>query len=117
MVGGGDLGYMEERWPLSEERISIPEGYDHPLTQKYLDAVDDEVIPFLTDVYHIEVEDFHTYYVGHIGIWVHNTKAAGEVYPEYVSPKDLQAKHDARIKVPDDSPVYETSYMNMFNKN
>lgn len=74
LVGdGGDLGYMEERWPSSEERISIPEGYDHPLTKKYLDAVDDEVIPFLTDVYNIEVEDFHTYYVGHIGICVYDS--------------------------------------------
>ena len=24
-------------------------------------------------VYNIEVEDFHTYYVDHFGLWVHNT--------------------------------------------
>ncbi|MGZ5029302.1 MAG: polymorphic toxin-type HINT domain-containing protein [Methylobacter sp.] len=24
-------------------------------------------------VYNFEVEDFHTYYVGELGVWVHNT--------------------------------------------
>jgi hypothetical protein len=27
-------------------------------------------------VYNLEVEDFHTYYVSHMGIWVHNTNCA-----------------------------------------
>jgi hypothetical protein len=27
---------------------------------------------FRTTVYNIEVEDFHTYYVGKAGMWVHN---------------------------------------------
>lgn len=26
-------------------------------------------------VYHLEVEDFHTYYVGELGIWVHNNSS------------------------------------------
>jgi hypothetical protein len=46
-----------------------------------------------TDVYNIEVEDFHTYYVGKIGIWVHNVdcekleimpSASGEAPPARV---------------------------------
>jgi hypothetical protein len=28
-------------------------------------------------VYNLEVEDFHTYYVGEHGIWVHNTNCGG----------------------------------------
>ena len=32
----------------------------------------------LQTVYNIEVEDYHTYYVGHIGVWVHNTNC-GEI--------------------------------------
>ncbi|HEY6529673.1 MAG TPA: polymorphic toxin-type HINT domain-containing protein [Cellvibrionaceae bacterium] len=28
---------------------------------------------FLTPVYNFEVEEFHTYYVGNVGVWVHNT--------------------------------------------
>jgi hypothetical protein len=33
--------------------------------------------PFLTTkVYNIEVEDFHTYYVGELGVWVHNANCA-----------------------------------------
>jgi hypothetical protein len=30
-------------------------------------------------VYNIEVEDFHTYFVGPFGVWVHNTKEVGKV--------------------------------------
>ena len=28
---------------------------------------------YRTKVYNFEVEDFHTYYVGNLGAWVHNT--------------------------------------------
>ena len=27
---------------------------------------------YTTTVYNLEVEDFHTYYVGKAGVWVHN---------------------------------------------
>ena len=27
--------------------------------------------PLLVDTYHIEVEDFKTYFVGELGLWVH----------------------------------------------
>jgi hypothetical protein len=30
-------------------------------------------VPFRTTVYNIEVEDYHTYFVGRRGVWVHNT--------------------------------------------
>lgn len=28
-------------------------------------------------VYNLEVEDYHTYYVGAVGIWVHNANCSG----------------------------------------
>lgn len=31
------------------------------------------------DVYNFEVEDFHTYYVGELGVWVHNTNCFEEL--------------------------------------
>jgi hypothetical protein len=35
---------------------------------------------FKVVVYNLEVEDFHTYYVGELGIWVHNTSSgSGDV--------------------------------------
>ena len=34
---------------------------------------------FYTKVYNFEVEDFHTYYVGAKGVWVHNTSCAENV--------------------------------------
>lgn len=35
----------------------------------------EDVTLFKTTVYNIEVEDFHTYFVGELGVWVHNTCA------------------------------------------
>lgn len=34
---------------------------------------------FRPAVYNLEVEDDHTYYVGQLGVWVHNTNCAGDV--------------------------------------
>lgn len=39
--------------------------------------------PKLSTVYNLEIEDYHTYFVGEHGIWVHNTK---EVLPEAKKP-------------------------------
>jgi len=38
------------------------------------DVTESEFGLYRTKVYNIEVEDYHTYYVGDIGAWVHNTK-------------------------------------------
>jgi hypothetical protein len=35
----------------------------------------------LCDVYNIEVEDYHTYFVGEEGVWVHNTNCGMEQLP------------------------------------
>ena len=36
------------------------------------------VLPNHTDtVYNIEVDDFHTYHVGKVGVWVHNADCCG----------------------------------------
>lgn len=28
-------------------------------------------VPSLVDTYHIEIEDFQTYFVGELGLWIH----------------------------------------------
>ncbi len=43
------------------------EEHDHPMYQ-----VPEEFL-FRLPVYNLEVEDFHTYYVGELGVWVHNS--------------------------------------------
>ncbi len=48
---------------------------------------------FRATVYNIEVEDFHTYYVGEVGVWVHNKNIA--VRPE-VGGQRLSAAFVAR---------------------
>lgn len=71
----------------SEKFIIIPSDSSDPLSKLlrpegcgigYADDFTEDNINYLVRhfyqyVYNIEVEDFHTYYVGHAGIWVHNT--------------------------------------------
>ena len=74
---GGDFWYydaeLNESWPSS-----LPEGATyvtaaHGLFDDLYDAEDPE---FRDRVYNIEVEDFHTYFVGDYGLWVHNKRSA-----------------------------------------
>lgn len=52
-----NVGYDWENWPLSER--------------------DEDLYRFFrTTVYNIEVEDYHTYFVGELGVWVHNANCA-----------------------------------------
>lgn len=41
-------------------------------------VVDDEDQFYRSDVFYIEVDDFHTYYVGDLGVWVHNANCPNE---------------------------------------
>ncbi|MBC3936114.1 hypothetical protein H8K47_12135 [Undibacterium sp. CY7W] len=62
------------------DRIQALES-EHPLyKQLALEEAEksEENYPYLKlPVCNLEVEDFHTYYVGKIGIWVHNTNCGG----------------------------------------
>lgn len=42
-------------------------------TENWIDPETDMPVVFTTTVYNIEVEDWHTYFVGTTGLWVHNT--------------------------------------------
>ncbi|HMV22554.1 MAG TPA: polymorphic toxin-type HINT domain-containing protein, partial [Rhodocyclaceae bacterium] len=67
---------------------------------------------FKTRVYNLEVEDFHTYYVGELGVWVHNRNCVG-----------LELLNPARgARVPDSTQIFETqgqlsSFINRFVNN
>lgn len=73
----GDRLYEEgTTWDFSQfppESINCFECFDEENwpVDKFNDA-----IPFTATVYNIEVEDWHTYFVGETGLWVHNTGAA-----------------------------------------
>lgn len=79
-----NVGWTSNRWPESmrgygslwdyaEHRLVAPEAYalediswgEHPAPY------------FKAPVYNLEVEDFHTYYVGEHGLWVHNQNCGG----------------------------------------
>ena len=49
-------------------------GYD---SDKWAASDDDMYLPFRTTVYNIEIEDYHTYFVGEHGVWVHNANCDG----------------------------------------
>jgi len=53
-------------------------------------------------VYNIEVEDFHTYFVGSFGVWVHNTKEVGKpVYVQELKLSDAAAQPKGQKYRPD----------------
>ena len=61
----------------------IPEelAYDY---EKWADPTNETRARYTTTVYNFEVEDWHTYFVGKMGVWVHNTnclEATLEVAP------------------------------------
>ena len=62
------------------------------------DILDDEVEdPFLRlTVYNLEVEDFHTYYVGKHGVWVHNQNCNGLTFDVQGNAPKLTAKQTER---------------------
>jgi hypothetical protein len=56
---------------------------------------------YLTPVYNFEVEEFHTYYVGDAGIWVHNTNCSvAESLAAIRKKQDLES-----VCFPSDTPV------------
>lgn len=57
----------KDQWPWVMNDFQDEDGF--------LDRNDDEIADdwvYKTRVYNFEVEDFHTYYVGELGVWVHN---------------------------------------------
>ncbi len=85
LTGRGDLwDYANRKYVATGvkaiERIQELES-EHPLyKQLALEEAEksEDNYPYLKlPVYNLEVEDFHTYYVGEIGIWVHNTNCGG----------------------------------------
>jgi transcription-repair coupling factor (superfamily II helicase) len=48
-------------------------AFDMETLPEMLELIERKSNIFYDDVYNIEVEEFHTYFVGEAGIWVHNT--------------------------------------------
>jgi Pretoxin HINT domain len=62
------------RYDYQNARALPMGGFDDVVTETVLHSDD----PFLkVTVYNIEVEDYHTYYVGKTGFWVHNVDCEG----------------------------------------
>jgi hypothetical protein len=74
----GWIGWMVDEpgglWDFEKQR-EVP-GPDVDAIESIYNGQDPD--PFLkVPVYNLEVEDFHTYFVGEHGIWVHNTNCGG----------------------------------------
>lgn len=79
-----NVGWTSNRWPESMRGYgSLWDYAEHRLVASEAYALEDisfEEHPdpyFKAPVYNLEVEDFHTYYVGEHGIWVHNQNCGG----------------------------------------
>ena len=64
-----DYGYSEEKYVDSFRKIDI--SGNTLLTKKYEKVLNTQT-KFEVPVYNLEVEDFHTYFIGIDGLWVHN---------------------------------------------
>ena|GEM_PF-5989374 len=53
----------------THEEVAENESLFKDLKRSFLEGADTEY--YTATVYNIEVEDFHTYYVGYAGVWVH----------------------------------------------
>lgn len=55
--------------------LGVPDYFsDKFLIEANWDENEDPIFdPYLTTVYNFELEDYHTYFVGELGVWVHNT--------------------------------------------
>jgi hypothetical protein len=68
-------------------RDSAQRGYVRPVKSDFADddgfmlrnecEESQNVWSYKCSVYNFEVEDFHTYYVGEFGVWVHNSDCSG----------------------------------------
>ncbi|OTG97680.1 hypothetical protein B9T30_14065 [Acinetobacter sp. ANC 4973] len=75
-INGDAYAYEQGRFKESEYSEYIDENYDAQWTEEEIAADDhksDESSYYMATVYNIEVEDYHTYFVGKTGVWVHNT--------------------------------------------
>ena len=69
---------------MSEGNYLIREDNRIPFVEGYAEADAAEKIPYTTDVYTIEVTDFHTYFIGLFGLLVHNKDRIGNSSPPHL---------------------------------
>jgi Pretoxin HINT domain len=90
LLANGSQGWITHMVPVygSRENPEVGWFYDRmrecsmfvfgPLVDVRFGMFDEPPVDYLTDVYSLEVEDFHTYFVDRPGVWVHNTSPARE---------------------------------------
>lgn len=62
----------EDHWPLADH-IVVGDIEKHPFLKEIVIYLENPQYHFACiEVFNIEVEDFHTYFVGELGLWVHD---------------------------------------------
>lgn len=69
----GSSLWKYERWKPEEASAPYQDGYPLDAIVAIAEIYDSPDPNFKTTVYNLEVEDSHTYFVGELGVWVHNT--------------------------------------------
>lgn len=67
------------------ESLQVIQDHQVPYNDSRFGTFPEELYLHLP-VYNLEVEDFHTYYVGEHGVWVHNTNCSGLSFEEMGTP-------------------------------
>jgi hypothetical protein len=73
-----DWGWLVDFSESSAKFIPDELAYDY---ENWGDPANETRERYTTTVYSLEVEDWHTYFVGKAGLWVHNTNCADAPYP------------------------------------
>lgn len=79
LLGGEGINCYSDwnYWHESENILELSDKTDDPAVIVFKNAFYDmpTLDQYTATVYNLEVEDFHTYYVGNAGIWVHNASS------------------------------------------
>ena len=81
---------------LRNQSVEVSKAYDGYTTNEYV--LGNNFNEFIkSTVYNIEVEGFHSYYVGEIGVWVHDTNCAETIENEVHSYKQENLQPEVTI--------------------
>lgn len=119
-----DLGFVANDAAATGIVLALPTDPDTPIepaSAERLDALDSAeplkmAEPLKRTVYNLTVDEFHTYYVADMGVWVHNTYGGPEAVRAVVDRGELVAVlkeacfgYETRVKMPCGDGSYTSS--------
>ena len=86
-------GFIEAGNLLVDDKLVSANSEDLVIEKFYIEETENSV-----DVYNFQVEDFHTYFVGENGVWVHNASDLyARVHLDAVQDKKQKVRHQETL--------------------